>query len=111
MTTTLHDTAELSAEPMELLRTMLEDEFAAQTALLTELTVRARLPGRAGDDRQDVDARAASARQRIADTAYALKRMSEGIYGICVDCQKPIPLGRLRGVPSATYCARCERRH
>jgi DnaK suppressor protein len=109
MTDALHDAAELSVEPLELLRGMLEEEFAAQTTRLTELTVCARLPGRAGVDRQALNAQAAFARQRIADTAQALRRMSEGTYGICANCHKPIPLGRLRAVPYATYCTRCER--
>jgi DnaK suppressor protein len=108
MTTTLHDTAQLSVDPMELLRGMLEEEFAVQTARLTQLTVYARLPRHAGDDRLALDAQAASARRRIADTAHALRRMSEGTYGICVSCHKPIPLGRLRAMPHAAYCARCE---
>jgi DnaK suppressor protein len=111
MTDTLYDTAESSAEPMELLRRMLEEEFAVQTTRLTELTVYARLPRRTRDDRQALNAQAASARQRIADTARALRRMSEGTYGMCADCHKPIPLGRLRAVPYAVYCARCERGH
>jgi RNA polymerase-binding transcription factor DksA len=111
MTDTLHVTAEPSAEPMELFRRMLEEEFAVQTTRLTELTVYARLPRRSGDERRVLDAQAASARQRIADTAQALRRMSEGTYGMCADCHNPIPLGRLRGVPYASYCARCERGH
>ena len=42
-----------------------------------------------------------SARQRIADTAHALRRMSEGTYGVCANCDKPIPVGRLRFAPTA----------
>jgi RNA polymerase-binding transcription factor DksA len=106
----LHATAPLPAEPMELLRTMLEDDFAAQTARLTQLTVYARLPRRAGYDAHTLNGLAADARQRIADTAQALRRMSEGTYGVCAECRRPIPLGRLRNTPHATHCTLCDRR-
>ena len=110
MTAALHDQAHSSAEPMELLRTMLEKQFAVHTARLTQLTVYARLPRHAGYDPHTLDVLAASARRRIAETARALRRMSEGTYGICEDCDQPLPLGRLRAVPHATHCALCERR-
>jgi RNA polymerase-binding transcription factor DksA len=110
MTAALHDATHPPAEPMELLRTMLEEQFAVHTARLTQLTVYAHLPRHAGYDPQTLDVLAASSRQRIAQTAQALKRMSEGTYGVCEDCHKPIPLGRLRAMPCATNCALCERR-
>lgn len=105
MTTTLHHAP---AEPMELFRTMLEDEFAVDTIRLAQLTVYERLPRDAGFDPHVLDGLITSVRQRIADTAHALKRMSEGTYGVCANCAQPIPLGRLRIAPTAAYCARCE---
>ncbi|BCJ49769.1 molecular chaperone DnaK [Actinoplanes sp. NBRC 14428] len=96
------------AEPIELFRTMLEEEFAVQTARLTQLTVYARLPRRGGYDAGALDRLTAAARQRIADTAQALRRMSEGTYGACAACHRPIPLGRLRATPCATHCVPCE---
>jgi DnaK suppressor protein len=110
MTAALHDVTHPPAEPMELLRLMLEEQFAVHTARLTQLTVYARLPRHAGYHPQTLDVLAASSRQRIAQTAQALRRMSEGTYGVCEHCRKPIPLGRLRAVPTATSCALCERR-
>jgi DnaK suppressor protein len=109
MTAALQNGASSSAEPLELLRTILEEQFAAHTARLTQLTVYARLPRHAGYDPHTLDVLASSARQRITETAQALRRMSEGTYGVCADCRKPIPLGRLRAVPHATHCALCER--
>jgi DnaK suppressor protein len=111
MTSALQNAPQLSAEPMELLRGMLEDRFAVETARLMQLTVYARLPRRGGYDPHTLEVLTASTRQRIADTAHALRRMSDGSYGVCADCRKPIPLGRLRAVPSATHCALCERSH
>jgi RNA polymerase-binding transcription factor DksA len=95
---------------MELLRAMVEEQFAVHTARLMQQTVYARLPRRGGYDPRTLDVLAASTRQRIAQTAQALRRMSEGTYGICADCHKPTPLGRLRTVPHADTCALCERR-
>lgn len=109
MSTAVHDTAHLPAEPLELLRVMLEEQFAVHTARLTQLTVYARMPRRAGYDRRTLEALSAAARQRIAESAHALRRMSDGTYGICAGCDQPIPLGRLRTVPYAAWCALCER--
>ncbi|WP_369077110.1 TraR/DksA family transcriptional regulator [Paractinoplanes maris] len=33
--------------------------------------------------------------------------MSEGSYGVCATCDRPIPLGRLRIAPTALHCTRC----
>ncbi|HEX6363376.1 MAG TPA: TraR/DksA family transcriptional regulator [Albitalea sp.] len=45
----------------------------------------------------------------------ALRRMSEGRYGDCLDCGEPIGLQRLLAQPDALRCARCqsawERKH
>ena len=108
MTAGLHETTDVSAEPLELLRGMLEERFAVHTARLTALTVYGHLPGHAGYDRHTLEHLTASARQGIADTAQALRRMSEGTYGVCAGCHRQIPLGRLRTVPHATHCAQCD---
>jgi DnaK suppressor protein len=42
-------------------------------------------------------------RMRLIDEA--LRRMSDGSYGICLVDGAPIPLARLRAVPWARYCA------
>ena len=109
MTAGLHEEADVSAKPLELLRNMLEEQFAVHTNRLTQLIVYGRLPRHAGYDPHTLDLLAASARQGIADTAQALRRMSESTYGICEGCRKPIPLGRLRAMPHATHCALCDR--
>lgn len=38
----------------------------------------------------------------------ALKRIDEGMYGICDHCSKKIPLARLRAKPHAKYCIQCK---
>jgi DnaK suppressor protein len=110
MTMTLNDPGVCSVEPMELLRGMLEEQYAVDTARLTRMTVHAALPQRFGRDIQTLATQTASVRQRIAETAQALRRMSEGTYGMCRDCRKAIPLGRLRTTPQAAHCVPCERR-
>ena len=40
--------------------------------------------------------------------AQALKRISDGTYGVCVDCSKPIPVERLRAIPYAENCVTCK---
>ena len=102
--------AAVAGESHELLRAMLEERFAIHTARLTELTVYGRVRAGAGYDPQTLEALMATARQGVADNAQALRRMSEGTYGICQDCGRSIPLGRLHAVPHARYCSMCRRR-
>ena len=40
----------------------------------------------------------------------ALRRMEEGIYGICLTCDDPISVKRLQAVPWAELCLRCQER-
>jgi DnaK suppressor protein len=110
VSTRMQESTELSDRPLELLRRMLEERFTLHTNLLTELTVQGRLPGRGGYDENILNALTAAARQGIADTAEALRRMSEGTYGVCDHCHNDIPLGRLRALPHARYCAPCQLR-
>ncbi len=39
----------------------------------------------------------------------ALKRMDEGTYGICQQCNSPITMSRLKAVPYASMCIKCQR--
>lgn len=48
--------------------------------------------------------RAQQQRQRLR---AALKRLDEGDYGYCRDCDEPIPEGRLMADPAATLCVGC----
>ncbi len=40
----------------------------------------------------------------------ALARISEGTYGFCVGCEKPIRKVRMKALPSAHMCIDCQRR-
>jgi len=38
----------------------------------------------------------------------AIKRIEEGSYGICIDCEKEISIQRLKAVPGAIRCTFCQ---
>jgi DnaK suppressor protein len=40
--------------------------------------------------------------------AAALRRFDEGTFGLCLDCEVPIPKSRLRALPFAVRCRDCE---
>jgi RNA polymerase-binding protein DksA len=45
----------------------------------------------------------------LGEIDAALKRIDEGTYGICTNCSKQIPEGRLEALPWATLCIDCQR--
>jgi len=45
----------------------------------------------------------------LTEIEAALKRIDEGTYGICTNCDKPIAVGRLEALPWATLCIDCRR--
>jgi DnaK suppressor protein len=51
--------------------------------------------------------RAVHARQALAETDAALKRLADGSFGRCEDCRAEIPMTSLRCVPETRYCPRC----
>jgi DnaK suppressor protein len=38
----------------------------------------------------------------------ALQRLTKGEYGVCVECEKNIPMARLQALPYATKCIHCQ---
>lgn len=42
--------------------------------------------------------------------AAAKDRVSDGTYGICAHCDRPIPQRRLKVLPTATLCVQCQER-
>jgi RNA polymerase-binding protein DksA len=40
----------------------------------------------------------------------ALQRIDKGTFGVCEECQKPIPKERLRALPHTRYCVECARK-
>jgi DnaK suppressor protein len=50
----------------------------------------------------------ARAAHELADVAVALRRIDEGSYGMCAACGEAIDPARLRAIPSAYSCTRCQ---
>ena len=46
-------------------------------------------------------------RLAMADIERALARVHEATYGVCRDCQCPLPIALLTLRPLATYCSDC----
>ena len=48
--------------------------------------------------------------RQLAEVNRALEDMDAGRYGICRECEAPIPKARLRVMPFATRCVECQAR-
>jgi DnaK suppressor protein len=46
--------------------------------------------------------------REVQEIEEAIRRLDEGIYGICEDCGKQIEPRRLEVVPSARFCFPCQ---
>ncbi len=51
---------------------------------------------------------AANDRNLLEKIDFALKRLDEGTYDICTECQAKIPVARLLAKPSASLCVACQ---
>jgi DnaK suppressor protein len=60
----------------------------------------------AESDRAEAILAAAKARRVLV--IDALVRLENGSYGVCVDCGKPVPEGRLEAKPEAARCLTCQ---
>lgn len=54
-----------------------------------------------------LDALGNEARAELTAIRKALKRIEDGTYGLCVDCEESIEPARLKAYPHAQYCLRC----
>ena len=48
--------------------------------------------------------------ERVNRLAEALDRLSEGAYGVCVECGEQLAPARLRALPEVQTCVRCQDR-
>jgi len=51
---------------------------------------------------------ASNERKLIYEFDDALKRIEEGTFGVCEDCKSPIAKNRLKAVPYARLCVKCQ---
>jgi DnaK suppressor protein len=47
-------------------------------------------------------------REKLLQIEDAIKRIDDGTYGICVECESPIPKERLVIMPFARLCVNCQ---
>jgi RNA polymerase-binding transcription factor DksA len=102
--------SESGSDWIDDLRRALEDEFAAQTARLNELTTASDDNEWATAEGHNRSAMIASTRQALEDVTAALRRIAEGRYGICEKCGGTIPRERLEILPQARTCVPCRQR-
>lgn len=53
---------------------------------------------------------ASNERKSLYELDDALKRIEEGTFGVCDDCKGPITKIRLKAVPSARLCIKCQQK-
>jgi DnaK suppressor protein len=46
----------------------------------------------------------------LEQTEHALRKFEQGTYGICESCGAPIDRARLKAIPYALYCLKCQTR-
>ena len=51
---------------------------------------------------------ASTGREALLLIDEALKRMKDGSFGKCLDCNKPINKKRLKALPYAQHCIKCQ---
>jgi len=49
--------------------------------------------------------------EELQDIHAAEARLANGTYGICIDCDEPVPYARLLAYPTAKRCIACQQIH
>lgn len=63
---------------------------------------------RGAADREFAVRRLEAGSTKLREARAALKRMDEGTYGICLECEETISPLRLAALPWASLCLRCQ---
>ena len=63
--------------------------------------------GQVTAERGEVEAISGQLTETLHDVEDALAKFSEGTYGSCESCAKPIPEARLEAMPAARLCITC----
>jgi DnaK suppressor protein len=59
-------------------------------------------------DREFTLSLASNDRELLHQVDEALARINDGSYGVCSQCKKPIPATRLKAIPHASTCMKCQ---
>jgi DnaK suppressor protein len=104
----------------EVLRAFLEDERARLEAHITKMdaegTTNLGYGNHMADDASEAYEQAKdlalrqNAEQLLAQVTDALERFEQGTYGLCELCGAEIDPARLKALPYATHCIRCQQR-
>lgn len=113
-----------SVEEFEQIRVILQSRFEALDSEYEEAVAQntrlrlVEIGDAAGDDQADSGSKTAerdaatsllrTLLDRRTQAEHALQRLSDGTYGNCEGCSKPIPVERLEVFPSATTCVNCK---
>jgi DnaK suppressor protein len=92
-------------------RDALRSALAGDLSALTELSLaQGELADVALDSaHEEVTSQMAEVESReLGEIEEALHRLSQGTYGNCEECEKPIPLARLEALPYASHCIKCQ---
>ncbi|HOW35891.1 MAG TPA: TraR/DksA family transcriptional regulator [Candidatus Omnitrophota bacterium] len=54
---------------------------------------------------------ASNDRELLSKVELALKRIQEKTFGACEECHKPIAAARLKAIPYAQLCLKCQEKH
>jgi DnaK suppressor protein len=46
--------------------------------------------------------------RQLRQVEFALTRIANGTFGMCLGCERPIPSKRLNALPWAAYCVPCQ---
>ncbi len=103
---------------MKLRQVLIHRRDAMRRVLEGDLTALAELGMASGDladaaldsAHEEVTSQMAEVEGReLVQIEEALQRFDDNTYGLCVECEKPVPLARLQALPYARYCITCQR--
>jgi RNA polymerase-binding protein DksA len=106
----------MQAESYDTIREQLEKKKAELTVRLERITENLRRGyhpdskerAKELEDSEVVDALGNEAREELRKISAALLRLDSGDYGICVECERAVQIGRLDAVPWARHCIECQ---
>lgn len=103
---------------LKLRQVLIQRRDAMRRVLEGDLTALAELGNSSGDladaaldsAHEEVTSQMAEVEGReLVQIEEALQRFEDKSYGLCVECEKPVPLARLQALPYARFCIECQR--
>jgi DnaK suppressor protein len=105
---------------LKAIRQKLEGQRAALVKHIEDEETRLRLPAGTNPDQFDLaqdylskerrSALVAQSRRQLEQVEAALRRLDEGTYGKCANCGAPVAPSRLKVLPAALLCIKCQER-